>query len=142
MSEVTLDASVALAWCFPDEREAEAEQILIALAKHRILVPAIWGVELANALLVGQRQKRLGSQEIQNFASLLAELPLILDNLPVLHQLTHVLPLAREHSLSAYDAAYLELALRRGTALATFDKKLSQAAKATGVELFVGTPRR
>lgn len=136
MSEVTLDASVALAWCFPDEREGEAEQILLALAGHRILVPAIWGLELANALLVGQRQKRLGPQEIQNFAALLAELPLILDNRPVLHQLTHVLPVAREHNLSAYDAAYLELALRRGTALATFDSKLRKAAKATGVELF------
>ncbi len=66
MSRVVVDASITLAWCFPDEASDYADDVLVALGGHTILVPAIWSLALANAILVGQRKKRLnqGSQKL------------------------------------------------------------------------------
>ncbi len=65
MKSAVVDASVALAWCFPDEASDYADGVLVALEGRQILVPAVWGLEIANAILVGERQKRLGQIEIQ-----------------------------------------------------------------------------
>jgi predicted nucleic acid-binding protein len=59
-----LDASTALAWCFPDEASDRADAVLLALEGQAVLVPAVWSLEVANALLVGERQKRLGQPEV------------------------------------------------------------------------------
>ena len=136
MTGVVVDASTALAWCFPDETSSFADSILVSLEGKTILVPAIWGLEIANAILVGERKKRLNQSEIRRFATLLKSLPLMQDLQPVSEYMSNVLPLAREYSLSAYDAAYLELSIRRGVPLATLDGKLQKAAKQAGVTLF------
>ena len=60
MKSVVVDASVALAWCFPDESSDYADRVLVALEGHELVVPAIWALEITNALLVGERSKRLG----------------------------------------------------------------------------------
>jgi len=65
LNGVVVDASTALAWCFPDETSEYADGVLIALEGHTILVPAIWSLELANAVLVGERKKRLNQSEIK-----------------------------------------------------------------------------
>ena len=125
---VVVDRSVALAWCFPDEASGYADAVLVALEGHTILVPAIWGWEIANAVLAGERSNRLRQPEIRRFTTLLESLSLVQDVQPVGDQVSNVLPLAREYRLSAYDAAYLELSIRHGAPLATLDGKLRKAA--------------
>lgn len=135
---VVLDASTALAWCFPDEASEDAEALLLALEGATVLVPAVWSLEIANALLVGERQKRLRQPEIFRFLTLLESLPIVEDTQTAAERVRNVLPIAREFGVSAYDGAYLELAIRRGTALATLDAKLAKAARGAGVTLFSG----
>ncbi len=136
MSGVVIDASTALAWCFPDESSEYADGVLVALEGKTILVPAVWSLEIANAILTGERKKRLRQPEILRFITLLENLPVLEDLQPMGDHVGNVLPLAREYSLSAYDAAYLELAIRHSVPLATLDGKLEKAAKQAGVTLF------
>jgi predicted nucleic acid-binding protein len=131
-----VDASVALAWCFPDEASDYADAVLVALEGRTILVPAIWGLEIANAVLAGERSNRLRQPEIRRFTTLLESLSLVQDVQPVCDCVNDVLPLAREYGLSAYDAAYLELSIRHGAPLATLDGKLRKAAQKAGIEVF------
>ena len=141
MTGVVVDASTALAWCFPDEASEYADGVLVGLEGHTILVPAIWSLELANAVLVGERKKRLNQPEIKSFTTLLENLPVVQDTQPSIETVRSVLPLARAHGLSAYDAAYLELSIRHGAPLASLDGKLQKAAAAAGIKLF-GANRR
>ena len=140
MTGVVVDASVALAWCFPDEASDYADAVLVALEGRTILVPAIWGLEIANAVLAGERSKRLRQPEIRRFTTLLESLSPVQDVQPVCDHVSNVLPLAREYGLSAYDAAYLELAIRHGAPLATLDGKIQKAAQKAGVRVFAGLP--
>jgi predicted nucleic acid-binding protein len=133
---VVVDASIALAWCFPDETSDYADGILISLEGNTMLVPAVWSLEIANAVLAGERGKRLGKPEIIQFAALLESLSLVQDVRPVASHVSDVLPLARKHGLSAYDAAYLELSLRHRAPLATLDENLQRAAKRAGITIF------
>lgn len=136
MSAAIIDASTALAWCFPDEASEYADGVLAALEGMTILVPAVWSLEIANAMLVGERRKRLSQPEIRRFVELIESLAIVQDVQPVASQVGYVLPLARKYELSAYDAAYLELSIRRGAPLASFDGKLRRAARKAGVEIF------
>ena len=137
MTGVVVDASTALAWCFPDEISDYADTVLASLEGKTILVPAVWSLEIANAILAGERKKRLRQPEIRRFTTLLESLSLIQEMRPVGENVSNVLPVAREYGLSAYDAAYLELSIRRGAAIATLDGKLQKAAKQAGVEIFL-----
>jgi len=138
LTNVVVDASTALAWCFPDESSDYADGVLTALEGRTILVPALWNLEIANAILVGERRNRLRKAEIRQFAALLEALSLVQDMQPVGEHLSNVLPLARKYGLSAYDAAYLELSIRRRAPLATLDGKLLAAARQAGVKPFAG----
>ena len=131
---------MALAWCFPDEASDYADGVLVALEGRQILVPAVWGLEIANAILVGERQKRLGQIEIQRFTTLLASLSVTQDTTPASQCIKDLLPLAREYGLSAYDAAYLELSIRQNVPLATLDRKLRNAAQKVGIAIFEVSP--
>ncbi len=135
MIDIVIDASVSLAWCFPDEANEDANRILIALKGQRILVPTIWGLEITNALATGQRAKRISSSEILRFISLLEELTIKEDSLSVASSIANVLPLTQKYNLSAYDASYLAVALRNNASLATFDLKLQNAARKSKVKL-------
>jgi predicted nucleic acid-binding protein len=138
LSGVVIDASVALAWCFPDEASEYAEGVLVALKGRAIVVPAVWGLEIANAMLAGERRKRLKQPEILRFVALLEGLSIVQDGQRVSESVSNVLPLARDHGLPAYDAAYLELSIRHGVPLATLDAKLRKAAQRAGVKIFAG----
>lgn len=131
-----IDASTALAWCFPDEASEYADAVLMALEGKTILVPSVWSLEIANAVLVGERKKRLRQPEVQRFITLLESLSLVPDTQSAGRHVNNVLPLAREYNLSAYDAAYLELAIRYDAPLATLDGKLQRAAQQAGVNTF------
>lgn len=138
MTTVVIDASTALAWCFPDEASQDADAVLVSLEGKTILVPAVWSLEIANAVLVGERQKRLRQPEIRRFTTLLESLSVVQDVQPVNDQVSHLLPIAREYGLSAYDAAYLELSIRHNAPLASLDGKLQRAARKAGVSVFAG----
>ncbi len=136
MSRIVIDASLALAWCFPDEMSSYADAVLVSLERIEVVVPAIWAVEVANALLVGERRTRLGETDILRFSELLKGLAIREEPRTISDALIGILPLARANNLSAYDAAYLEVSIRHGAPIATLDAALQDAAKANGVELF------
>jgi len=131
-----IDSSVAIAWCFPDEQDDYSQSVLDALGSERALVPDLWHLEVANTLLVGERRKRSTQANTMTWLGFLLSLPIAVDEETKLHAFGNTVSLAREHNLSAYDAAYLELAIRRGLPLATLDDKLKTAARAVGVPLY------
>jgi predicted nucleic acid-binding protein len=131
-----LDASVALAWCFKDESDARAAAALDRLSSTACVAPAIWGLEVGNAVLVAERRGRLTAVEAMDVLSVLRDLQVEIDQTPQTTVFGPVLAIARAQQLSAYDAAYLELSLRRGLPLATLDARLAGAATKLGVDLF------
>jgi predicted nucleic acid-binding protein len=133
---LVLDASAALAWIFErrDPQEAErANRVLAALAEQWVTVPDLWHVEVLNSLVTGHRRGVLSLSAALDFLAKIDNLPIATDSSPIAERKTHIFALAREYGLSAYDAAYLDLALRLGAALVSFDKKLVQAQEAAGV---------
>jgi predicted nucleic acid-binding protein len=132
-----VDASVALAWCFSDEISTYADAVLGALEGEPVLVPAIFSLEVANALIVAQRSKRINLSTSQRFISLLEGLTIQEDLLPTTLNISNVLPLAQEYNLSAYDASYLAVAARHNASLATLDKGLRKAAQKAGVTIML-----
>lgn len=131
-----LDASVAVAWCFEDEATKFTENVLDLLSGGaEAVVPAIWPVEVANALLNAERRKRILLAQVTALLQRIAGLPIAVLAIDAPRAFEHILPVARQQSLSGNDAAYLELALRQGLPLATLDEQLRRAAKTTGVVL-------
>ncbi len=128
-----LDGSVTLAWAFEDETDAYAEAAADSLAGGTGVVPALWPLEVANGLRVGERRKRTSEAKVAQFLALLRSLPIAVDDETALRAWQDTLHLARAHGLSVYDAAYLEIAVRRGLPLATLDDDLKAAAAAAGV---------
>ena len=106
------------------------------------IVPAMWQAEVANALVVKERQKRIDVAFSRKLVKQLGELPIAVDLAAARDTFDRVLPLARRNRLSVYDATYLELAVREQAPLATFDQALRDAAKREGADLFEGVPRR
>jgi predicted nucleic acid-binding protein len=137
---LVLDSSIALAWCFADEKDAYADAIAAELPNLEVVVPALWHLEVANALLMGERWSRSTQADTANWTSFLGTFPVTVDDETIARAWNDTLNLARAQNLSAYDAAYLELALRRGLPLATLDAKLKTAAGATGVPLYQVVP--
>lgn len=133
-----LDASVALAWCFHDQATAASAALLERLASDETAeVPAIWALEVTNVLVMAEKRKRLDGAAIAEFVALLAILDIHADAAPAARAFGEILALARQEGLSSYDAAYLDLALRRGLPLASRDKALIQAARRAGVAAIV-----
>ena len=114
MATLVLDASVFLSWLFPDEENEWSKQLVFNLGEEdRVVVPAHWLVEIANALLVGSRRKRIKTEQIAAFLGQLAIIPVEIESALSLEDAERVAALGAKHSLSAYDAAYLDLALRK-----------------------------
>jgi predicted nucleic acid-binding protein len=137
VSRFVLDASIVLTWCFPDEESQKAEAISERIAAgDRVIVPAFWRHEMLNALLVGERRKRITPELTKAFIDDLERLPVDVD-LPVSASIVFnaTQALCRKHRLTAYDAAYLEIAIREKTPLATVDEDLRRAAVAEGVQV-------
>ena len=130
-----VDASVTLAWCFEDEARPYAESVLDRLRGTQAMVPAIWPLEVANALLVAERRGRLAEAQTARLVELLASLPIDVDTEGLAHAWDTIVALGREHRLSAYDAGYLELAMRQGLPLATQDEGLKKVAGRAGIAL-------
>jgi len=135
-TEFILDNSVAMVWGFDDEADPYAESLLDLMPTARAYVPTLWPLEVANVLLVGERRKRITPADTAAFLALLGTFPITVDDETTVRAWSETLSLARAQGLSVYDAAYLELAMRRGLPLATLDDKLKAAAQAVGVSLY------
>jgi predicted nucleic acid-binding protein len=136
VSRFVLDASVVLTWCFPDENTALAQHIADRFKKgDTALAPSFWPHEVLNALLAGEKRKRISQEMMQSFLDDLAALPVTLEQSPAGVVFDRIQSLGRQQGLTAYDAAYLDLALESGLALATLDEALVRACKNTGVVL-------
>jgi predicted nucleic acid-binding protein len=134
MSDLVLDASMALSWLLPDEASAVSVAVQADLAKaESVWVAAHWRLEVANSLCMAERRKRLDATGIAQAVALFTQLPVTIDPETNNRASAETLSLARQHTLSVYDAAYLELALRRGATLATLDGDLRSIAKKLGV---------
>jgi predicted nucleic acid-binding protein len=131
-----LDGSIAMVWGFEDESDSYAGAILEKMPDLRAHVPSLWPLEIANALLVGERRNRITLADAARFLAILAAFPITIDDQTVANASGGTMHLARAHNLSSYDASYLELAIRLGVPLAAQDGKLKVAAQATGVPLF------
>ncbi|MFM7312634.1 MAG: type II toxin-antitoxin system VapC family toxin [Cyanobium sp.] len=133
--DCVLDVSLACAWCFADEASDAAWAILAGLEQAQAHVPALWFWEITNVLVQAERRGRISAAVIRRFLALLETLPIVSDPAGMAHAWHETLALARSHGLTAYDAAYLELALRLGLPLASRDQPLNTAAAREGVPL-------
>ena len=128
-----LDSSVALAWLLPDEGNTAVDALADRLERESADVPAIWSLEVGNALLTAMRRTRIDMADVETSLAALAALPIRPDRSVETEALTAVVALAACHGLTTYDASYVELAQRRRLPLATLDRKLREACAAAGV---------
>ena len=137
MRRFVLDASVALCWYFEDQRTHYSEAVFDCLARgNEGLVAPLFPYEVLNSLVVAWRQKSISPAQLDTFLGDLKDLPLEVAMDGIGRAYTSLLRMCREHQLSSYDAAYLDLALFEGLPLATLDKNLRAAARRSGIELF------
>jgi predicted nucleic acid-binding protein len=127
-----VDASVAACWLLPDEGAAAAELAYARFPDDTAVVPTLWWFEMRNIFIVSEHRGRIDSSRTSVAMALLRGLPIRIDSATDEDLL---LALARRHGLTAYDAAYLELALRLGVPLASLDEALVRATHAEGVEI-------
>lgn len=127
-----------LSFLLIDERKVIAEHLLDIFEQSSnwsLFVPCHFWVEVANGLLVAERRKRASRSDVSDALQLLFDLKVTIDDETSRRCRSESLELARDHSLTLYDASYLELALRRRAGLATLDRALQRAAKAEGVSI-------
>ncbi len=140
MIQFVLDNSVSMRWLLRSEKTADqkyAMHVLQSMTDASAQVPDLWYLEAANVLLGAEKRNEISFGEIEGFLSQLKELPIHVDTLTPNHAFGTTLNLAREYKLSSYDAAYLELAIRKALPLSSLDKKLLSAAKKSSVEIYL-----
>ncbi len=134
-----LDNSVTMRWFFGDGKPQElayADKVLDALKQVSALVPATWGLEVANVIARAEAKGLVMEARSGGFLEMLEGVDIEVDAATFAHALSGTVQLARRYKLSSYDASYLELALRSGLPLATLDEDLQKAAKKAGVKMF------
>ena len=127
-----VDASMAGSWCFDDEQSPSADAAMDRLCNDEAMVPSIWWFEIRNILIVNEWRGRIERADADAFLADLGRLPIRIRNDA---EDRAVMGLARMHRLTAYDAAYLDLARRLKAPLATLDRSLARAAQSEGIEL-------
>lgn len=133
MSAAVLDCSAALCWCFADEATPASDRLLARVEAFGATVPPLFRMEVANVLLLAERRRRIDPGAAGDLIDRLADLPIVTDLEDA--SFSGLVDLARAERLTVYDAAYLDLALRRGLPLASKDRDLLAASKRRGVPL-------
>jgi predicted nucleic acid-binding protein len=136
LNALVIDGSTILGVVLKDEHSLYTAKAMEAIKKRpSMYVPSHWLLETTNGLLMAERRKRLSQVEVLEALEFIQALPMITDEQTASRCAGDILSIARHYALTIYDAAYLELAIRRRTTLATIDKALARAATAAGVEL-------
>jgi predicted nucleic acid-binding protein len=130
---VVLDSSATLAWVYSDEITEPIRHVFNLVGENGAWVPGLWKLEVANILEMGARRGRHDAAFRNSTLADLALLPIRVDAETDRQAWGATLQLAERHGLTLYDAAYLELALRRGLPLASLNAELRRAAQAEGV---------
>lgn len=138
---LVLDSSIALAWAYSEETTTEVRRVFDQLKLAGAWVPGLWRLEVANVLHINVRRRRHDSEFRDATLADLAQLPIQVDPETDQYAWNATLILAQEHQLTLYDAAYLELALRRNLPLATLDEALRRAALEEKLTL-LGKPQK
>ncbi len=132
-----VDCSFTAALFLPDESSSKVRFFFEKLESDDTLwVPGLWWYEITNVLVVSTRRNRLTHMDTERILSLLNQIDFKTDNLAGTTYSQEIYEIAQLYALSAYDAAYLELATRKNCNLASFDKKLVEAAQKAGVKTF------
>ena len=134
---IVVDASIALAWCLSDESDDIADRALDRVVAEGAIAPAHWPLEVANGLRTAVRHGRLSPDELPRIGRLLGDLAIDVRPIDLSTAIWSVLEVAFDRGLSAYDAAYLDLAQFKGAVLATLDWDLRNAGVAAGIEVVV-----
>jgi len=135
INSFVVDNSVVMSWCFKDEKNKYGDAVLDRLAESTAIVPPIWPLEVVNVLLVAERRNRLKQVDSVRFITLLLQLPIVVEQEGPGKKMKDLLALGRANNLSSYDAAYLDLSMRKDCPIATLDKKLIEAAKKVDVTI-------
>ncbi|MEZ5691747.1 MAG: type II toxin-antitoxin system VapC family toxin [Rickettsiales bacterium] len=136
MKKLVIDASVAISLCLKDEGSTLTEDLLTELDNYQLLVPPHWSVEVANALFMAFRRKRLEFTEISVAFNLLMDLEPKIISLPYTAISANMFTLAEKHGLTIYDTYYLQVAINNSAILATLDKELHKAALNENIKIF------
>ncbi|OGT41278.1 MAG: hypothetical protein A3F42_07310 [Gammaproteobacteria bacterium RIFCSPHIGHO2_12_FULL_37_34] len=134
--EFILDCSITMAWCFEDETSEYSEKILDALSENTAWVPALWSIEVANSLIVAERKKRISHIKAIAFKQHIDTFAIKIDDYLLTKPIELLLDLAKETGLTAYDATYLELAIRKNLPIATLDVELKKSSQKMGLSLY------
>jgi len=140
MNKFVLDNSVAMRWLMVSSKKVDqeyAETVLQNFTKSEAIVPHLWHLEATNVLLSAEMRGDLTTGEVERFISQLENLPFQVDSLTAHQTFSRTLSLSRAYKLSSYDAAYLELAIRKSLPISTLDKTLKKAAKLADVPLYL-----
>lgn len=135
--QFVIDASVVMAWCFEDEANPYADEVLESFTRATAMAPIIWPLEVGNVLVVAERRGRITTADAVRFLSLLRQLPIVVMEETASRIFGEILSLARQQRPSVYDATYLDLAMRSGLPLATQDTVLREAAARCGVKVYL-----
>jgi predicted nucleic acid-binding protein len=138
---LVLDASVTMSWLLGGAKPSDrtyAAAVLVAMKDPQTQadVPATWSLEVSNVIARAEARALVTEAQSEAFLEMLSSVPIRADAATFAHAMTDTLHLARRYHLSAYDASYLELALRTGQPLATLDSDLAKAARKAGVKRF------
>jgi len=133
VTALVIDSSAALSWCFEDEASPETDALFERVRDLGAVVPGLWHLEVANVLLQAEKRGRITGGDVTMRLDLIAALPITTDSETTARAWREILALARAQGLTTYDAAYLELAIRRGLPLQTKDEALIGAAKRCNV---------
>lgn len=142
MTGAVINSSVALTWCFDDEATPETDALFERVRDEGAVVPGLWRLEVGNVLLQAERRGRIDGGDVKARLDLIGDLPISVDEETGLRAWREILVLARGERLTVYDAAYLELAVRRRLPLFTLDRELAAAALRCGVTVHPEPARR
>ena len=132
MADVVIDASIASAWCFPDEQTDYTKAVFQAVSSSAV-APRLWAYEVRNSVLMGLRRGRISKPDGAQFLFSLNELNVRLSE-PASYD--DVFSLAQQHGLTVYDGAYLDLAIQEHVTIASLDGQLVRVAQRAGIQIF------
>lgn len=132
---VVLDASIVMASLFDEENSERARDIIATGIEAGFITPSLWRLEVANALRMAVRRQRCDEAFVDRSLGRLDAMSVVIDIETDFHAWGATLDLSRREGLTLYDAAYLELSIRTGSLLASFDRDLVAAARRRGVDV-------